>query len=173
MLLPVKDVPSGLATLFSPLITALVVYIGYRFRQRARSVWLARALVVEIKSVYETHNVQLCGSEIICRHKATIQEAFLVWYGRDGYPIFDAAGSDLWLLPSATVASLVRFYEKDALLRGGVLALSHPNFPDLPTEKRVEHVDYVFRELHGSYREAKDEVIERLAHSTSAARWVF
>ncbi|MBN8907447.1 MAG: hypothetical protein J0H19_00075 [Rhodospirillales bacterium] len=173
MLLPVKDIPNGWVTLVSPLITALAVYIGYRMSQRTRRVRLANALAIEIKCVFETHNFQLCDSEKECRVKALGSEAFLVWYGRSGYPIFDAAGADLWLLPSDTVASLVRFYERDSLLRGGVMALAEANFLSLPSEKRIAHVEYLFKELHGSYRAAKDEAIERLAHSTSAPRKTF
>jgi hypothetical protein len=147
------------------LLGFLLVFVQYRCTLRNTRIRLAKALKVEIKSLHETQREQLCTtpqSKVVDKAEKG-EEPFLVWYGRSSYPIFDNAGSDLWLLPEDCVCALIRFYERDGLLRGNVSAAGSPNFTQLSSAKRIAHVNEIFDELHGKYIAAKEEAIEHLS----------
>jgi hypothetical protein len=159
------------AVFFSALLSLLAVYVQYRFILRNKKIRLARALKVEIKCMHATQCEQLCESQPKLLEKARLaKEPFVVWYGRNSYPIFDAASADLWLLPDECVATLIRFYERDGLLRGNVAVLGFDNFLKLDPDHREVHINEIFNELHGKYLAAKEEAIEQLSRPVICAR---
>src|SRR3954449_6938555 len=68
------------------------------------------------------------GRSCIGRKARIGTEKFTSWGGRTEYPIYDNLGTDLLLLPSQTLRSVIEFYEYDSWIRDLVLNMASASF---------------------------------------------
>jgi hypothetical protein len=164
-------IPEGWAVLLSTFIGLIAVYVQHRLGIRNSRITLANAIASEIAVNFDLQIKDMQASRDKITEKARAgTEKFTSWGGRTEHPIYDNVSSDLLLLPTTVLKSIIEFYELDAWVRDLILNMASNTFHELPANKKVEYVTELFNTLEGRYSDAKTKAINQLSQLTQKTR---